>query len=98
MIPKAHPGSIVHGVLWRISSRDLALNVYEAVDRGQYVRRQPTYSRAAGGGPLVYAAARAEAFAARLSGCGRNGRARLQRPEPVSAPCGMAAGAEAVRS
>jgi hypothetical protein len=35
MIPKAQPGSIVHGVLWRISLRDLALNVYEAVDRGQ---------------------------------------------------------------
>ncbi len=34
------PGHRVHGVLWRISLRDLAaLNAYEAVDSGLYVRR-----------------------------------------------------------
>ena len=32
--------SVVHGVLWRVSARDLAaLNAYEGVDAGLYVRR-----------------------------------------------------------
>ena len=32
--------SVVHGVLWRVSPRDLAaLNAYEGVDAGLYVRR-----------------------------------------------------------
>jgi gamma-glutamylcyclotransferase (GGCT)/AIG2-like uncharacterized protein YtfP len=32
--------SVVHGVLWWLSPRDLAaLNIYEGVDRGLYVRR-----------------------------------------------------------
>lgn len=31
------PGSIVHGVLWQVSMRDLAaLNAYEGIDRGLY--------------------------------------------------------------
>jgi gamma-glutamylcyclotransferase (GGCT)/AIG2-like uncharacterized protein YtfP len=34
------PGGKVHGVLWRLSARDLrALNAYEAIDCGLYVRR-----------------------------------------------------------
>jgi gamma-glutamylcyclotransferase (GGCT)/AIG2-like uncharacterized protein YtfP len=34
------PGAIVHGVLWRVSARDLAaLNAYESLDSGLYVRR-----------------------------------------------------------
>ena len=34
------PGGIVHGVLWRLASRDLAaLNAYEGIDGGLYVRR-----------------------------------------------------------
>jgi cation transport regulator ChaC len=33
-------GSTVHGVLWRLSPRDLAaLNAYESLDSGLYVRR-----------------------------------------------------------
>jgi gamma-glutamylcyclotransferase (GGCT)/AIG2-like uncharacterized protein YtfP len=33
-------GSVVHGVLWRLAPRDLAaLNAYEGVDGGLYVRR-----------------------------------------------------------
>jgi Gamma-glutamyl cyclotransferase, AIG2-like len=33
-------GAAVHGVLWRLSPRDLAaLNAYESLDRGLYVRR-----------------------------------------------------------
>ena len=35
------PGSRVHGVLWRLSARDLAaINAYESVDSGLYLRRQ----------------------------------------------------------
>ena len=35
------PGGRVHGVLWRLSARDLAaVNAYESVDSGLYVRRQ----------------------------------------------------------
>ena len=34
------PGAAVHGVVWRLSPRDLgALNAYESLDRGLYVRR-----------------------------------------------------------
>ena len=34
------PGGIVHGVLWRLSARDLAtLNAYESLDSGLYLRR-----------------------------------------------------------
>jgi gamma-glutamylcyclotransferase (GGCT)/AIG2-like uncharacterized protein YtfP len=34
------PGDVVHGVLWRITSRDLAaLNAFENIDGGLYVRR-----------------------------------------------------------
>jgi gamma-glutamylcyclotransferase (GGCT)/AIG2-like uncharacterized protein YtfP len=34
------PGAVVHGVLWRLSARDLAaLNAYESLDSGLYVRR-----------------------------------------------------------
>ena len=34
------PGGRVHGVLWRLSARDLAaVNAYESVDSGLYVRR-----------------------------------------------------------
>src|SRR5262249_61792884 len=33
-------GATVHGVLWRLSARDLAaLNAYESLDSGLYVRR-----------------------------------------------------------
>src|SRR5262249_508576 len=35
------PGERVHGVLWRLSARDLAaINAYESVDSGLYVRRR----------------------------------------------------------
>jgi AIG2-like family len=34
------PGAIVHGVLWRVGARDLAaINAYENVDTGLYIRR-----------------------------------------------------------
>jgi gamma-glutamylcyclotransferase (GGCT)/AIG2-like uncharacterized protein YtfP len=34
------PGAAVHGVVWRLSPRDLAaLNAYESLHRGLYVRR-----------------------------------------------------------
>jgi hypothetical protein len=34
------PGTIVHGVLWRLSARDVAaVNAYESVDSGLYLRR-----------------------------------------------------------
>ena len=34
------PGGCVHGVLWRLTPRDLAaINAYESVDAGLYVRR-----------------------------------------------------------
>lgn len=34
------PGAVVHGVLWRLSARDLAtLNAYENLDSGLYLRR-----------------------------------------------------------
>lgn len=35
------PGGCVHGVLWRLSARDLAaINAYESVDSGLYLRRR----------------------------------------------------------
>src|SRR5947207_15208050 len=35
------PGGRVHGVLWRLSARDFAaVNAYESVDAGLYVRRR----------------------------------------------------------
>jgi hypothetical protein len=35
------PGGRVHGVLWRLSARDLAaVNAYESIDSGLYVRRR----------------------------------------------------------
>jgi cation transport regulator ChaC len=34
------PGGVVHGVLWRLGARDLAaINAYESVDTGVYLRR-----------------------------------------------------------
>jgi cation transport regulator ChaC len=34
------PGAAVHGVVWRLTPRDLAaLNAYESLDRGLYLRR-----------------------------------------------------------
>lgn len=34
-----HPGGIVHGALWRLTPRDMAaLNAYESLDSGLYVR------------------------------------------------------------
>lgn len=34
------PGEVVHGVLWRLGPRDLAaINAYESLDSGLYVRR-----------------------------------------------------------
>jgi AIG2-like family len=35
------PGSVVHGVLWRLTARDLAaVNAYESIDSGLYLRRR----------------------------------------------------------
>ena len=35
-----HPGGLVHGVLWRLTLRDLsAVNAYENLDAGLYLRR-----------------------------------------------------------
>lgn len=35
------PGGTVHGVLWRLTARDLAaVNAYESVDSGLYLRRR----------------------------------------------------------
>src|SRR5262245_62260892 len=34
-------GALVHGVLWRLTARDLvAINAYESVDTGLYLRRR----------------------------------------------------------
>jgi gamma-glutamylcyclotransferase (GGCT)/AIG2-like uncharacterized protein YtfP len=34
------PGALVHGVLWRVGPRELAaINAYESVDSGLYIRR-----------------------------------------------------------
>jgi hypothetical protein len=59
------PGDKVHGVLWRLSPRDLgALNAYEAVDSGLYLRRML---------PVQCGTNRKRAlvFIARRSECGR---------------------------
>src|SRR5215469_12515733 len=54
------PGGRVHGVLWRLSARDLAaVNAYESVDSGLYLRRHLAVR--CGGQPataLVYIARR----------------------------------------
>jgi hypothetical protein len=50
------PGRVVHGVLWRLALRDLAaVNAYECLDSGLYVRRSLPV-RCAGGqaSALVY--------------------------------------------
>jgi hypothetical protein len=54
------PGGRVHGVLWRLSARDLAaINAYESVDSGLYLRRQLTVChRGRHVAALVYIAAR----------------------------------------
>lgn len=56
----AQPGSVVHGVLWQVSMRDLArLNLYEAVDRGLYVQRElPVASERGRRRALIYVATR----------------------------------------
>ena len=41
-----HPGGYVLGVLWRLSARDVAaINAYESVDSGLYLRRRLTVRR-----------------------------------------------------
>ncbi len=58
-----YPGGIVHGVIWRLTPRDLAaLNAYESLDSGLYVRM--TLPVLFGGGriaAMVYVARRREA-------------------------------------
>ena len=51
-------GNVVHGVLWRLTPRDLAaLNIYESVDTGLYHLRRLMVRRAGGGhNALVYVA------------------------------------------
>lgn len=64
----ACPGSAVHGVLWRLTLRDLAaLNVYESLASGLYRRRML---------PVRYGAKRVSA----LTYLGRHGQPR--RPQP----------------
>jgi gamma-glutamylcyclotransferase (GGCT)/AIG2-like uncharacterized protein YtfP len=50
------PGDVVHGVLWRITPRDLAaLNAFENIDGGLYVRRVlPVRHAARRASALVY--------------------------------------------
>src|SRR5262249_37306266 len=44
-------GSLVHGVLWRLTVRDLvAINAYESVDTGFYFPHPPPGGRGGGGG------------------------------------------------
>jgi hypothetical protein len=52
------PGEAVHGVLWRLSARDLAaVNAYESLDSGLYRRRMLPVIRAGRRHPaLVYVA------------------------------------------
>src|SRR5258705_2674579 len=54
------PGGRVHGVLWRLSARDLAaINAYESVDSGLYLRRRLVVRwRERGACALVYIARR----------------------------------------
>jgi hypothetical protein len=53
-------GGRVHGVLWRLSARDLAaVNAYESIDSGLYVRRRlPVRCGATQATALVYIARR----------------------------------------
>ena len=53
-------GSVLHGVLWRVTLRDLAaINAYESVDTGLYLRRTLPVRRGGGIAPaLVYIARR----------------------------------------
>jgi hypothetical protein len=55
-----HPGGIVHGVLWRLTPRDLAaINAYESLDSGLYRRRVlPVRSDAGCRSVLVYVSGR----------------------------------------
>ena len=55
-----HAGGVVHGVLWRLTPRDLAaINAYESVDSGLYVRRMLSVQRGNRHGlALVYVAQR----------------------------------------
>lgn len=54
------PGGRVHGVLWRLSARDVAaVNVYESIDAGLYMRRRlPVRCGATHAMALVYIACR----------------------------------------
>jgi gamma-glutamylcyclotransferase (GGCT)/AIG2-like uncharacterized protein YtfP len=48
------PGSTVHGVLWRVTPRDLAaLNAFEAIDSGLYVRRVVSVRFGSGRNPAL---------------------------------------------
>jgi gamma-glutamylcyclotransferase (GGCT)/AIG2-like uncharacterized protein YtfP len=54
------PGGRVHGVLWRLSARDVAaVNAYESIDSGLYLRRRlPVRCGATQAMALVYVARR----------------------------------------
>jgi hypothetical protein len=54
-------GQVAHGVLWRVTARDLAaLNAYESLDSGLYVRRTVSITYAARRtSVLIYLATRA---------------------------------------
>jgi cation transport regulator ChaC len=54
------PGGLVYGVLWRLSARDVAaINAYESVDSGLYLRRQlPVRCATRQSSALVYIANR----------------------------------------
>src|ERR1044072_6456051 len=54
------PGGYVHGVLWRLSARDLAaINAYESIGSGLYLRRRlPVRYGATQAAALVYIARR----------------------------------------
>jgi hypothetical protein len=71
------PGRVVHGVLWRLALRDLAaVNAYECLDSGLYVRRSLPVRCAGGQGKrarLHRAPERGGGAAARLC---RRGRGR----------------------
>ena len=53
-----HPGGRVHGVLWRLTPRDLmVLNAYESVDSGLYFRTTlPVLSRGGRVAAMIYIA------------------------------------------
>ena len=55
-----HPGGTVHGVLWRLTPRDLAvLNAYESLDSGLYVRATlPVHSAGGRVAAMIYVARR----------------------------------------